>query len=685
MAWAVTGITTVLLLTVLATPALAASTAASERGSNPIRKVVTMLQDMQKTVEAEGKKEEDLFDKFMCYCSGGEGALDASIEAGKAQIEQLTATVKRGTAEKSQLEQDLAQHKADRTEAEKVMKESTALREKEAAEFAATSGDMKSNIASMTSALEALKKGLSAALLQTGVGNTLRNIIEHSPAVREGQRDSLMSFLESGSSVEGGSDTIIGIVEQMKETMEADLAETESKEAEAKTTYETLMTSKKSEIEAAGKAIETKSARVGTVAVEIVQAKADVEKTTDAVAEDMDFKANLKKNCATKQKEWDERQKLRAEEIKAISETIEMLNSDDALELFKKTLPAAAALIQTSAATRSQMRLARSFVETAMHSDKEHSVNRRLILAALKSGTGGFEKVNTMIDGMNEVLEGEQVQDDKQDVWCLAELDKAKEEAKATEADVGDLSAAIEEQRDAIATTATEIEDLKKGLEELDKDVAEATEQRKDEHAEYIDTAAGNQAAVELLGMAKNRLNKFYNPTLYKEPEPVAEEEFFAQAARHRADPGPPPETFSGEYKKSESSAGIINMIDEMIKDMEDEMAEAKRDEEESQKDYEENMNDAATKRSEDSKLMVTKEGEKAEKTTKLEELKEGKRTKKGQLEVLEDKIDNLHKTCDFLVAQYAAIKEARTKEEEGLKSAKSVLAGANFGFLQKN
>merc|ERR1719182_206677 len=222
--------------------------------------------------------------------------------------------------------------------------------------------------------------------------------------------------------------------------MEADLAEATSKEAEAKTTFQTLMTSKKAEIEAAGKAVETKTARSGTVAVEIVQSKADLEKTQKAVEEDTQFKANLKKNCATKQKEWDERQKLRAEEIKAISETIEMLNSDDALELFKKTLPAAAALIQTSATTRSQMRRVRSILETAMGSDKEHSVNRRLILAALRSGTGGFEKVNTMIDGMNEVLEGEQVDDDKLDSWCLAELDKAKEEAKATEEDIGDLS-----------------------------------------------------------------------------------------------------------------------------------------------------------------------------------------------------------------------------------------------------
>merc|ERR1719515_544763 len=120
-----------------------------------------------------------------------------------------------------------------------------------------------------------------------------------------------------------------------------------------------------------------------------------------------------------------------------------------------------------------------------------------------------------------------------------------------------------------------------------------------------------------------------------------------------------------------------------MVNDVEDDIAEAKRDEEEAQKDYEEAMNDAAKKRADDSKLIVTKEGEKAEKATKLEELKESKRTKNGELDVLESKIDNLHKTCDFLIEHYKGIKEERTKEEEGLKTAKSVLAGAKLGFLQ--
>ena len=55
---------------------------------------------------------------------------------------------------------------------------------------------------------------------------------------------------------------------------------------------------------------------------------------------------------------------------------------------------------------------------------------------------------------------------------------------------------------------------MKKGIVELDEAVTEATKQRKDEHKEFVQTAAENNAALQLLEVAKNRLNKFYNPTL---------------------------------------------------------------------------------------------------------------------------------------------------------------------------
>merc|ERR1719375_2835108 len=145
---------------------------------------------------------------------------------------------------------------------------------------------------------------------------------------------------------------------------------------------------------------------------------------------------------------------------------------------------------------RTQMRRAKDLIQGAMSSDKAHSVKKHLMLLALKSGMGGFEKVVGMVDGMVGVLE--QVQDDKQDVWCIDELDKAAEEIKATVVDLEEVRAAIDEGRDAVAGVTSDIEAIKAGLVELDKSVAEATEQRKKEHQEYIDSAAMNQATVEL-------------------------------------------------------------------------------------------------------------------------------------------------------------------------------------------
>merc|ERR1719324_1763219 len=129
-------------------------------------------------------------------------------------------------------------------------------------------------------------------------------------------------------------------------------------------------------------------------------------------------------------------------------------------------------------------------------------------------------------------------------------------------------------------------------------------------------------------------MNKFYAPDQYKAPPTTTESSspygLVQVAARSRSstggDPGPAPEAPGGEYKKSEASGGVMAMMDQMIKDVEMDLQAAKMDEEHSQEDYEEAMKDASVKRAEDSKLMVTKDDEKAEMASKLEELQEGKR-----------------------------------------------------------
>jgi len=650
--------------------------------ANPIRKVVGMLQDMQKSVEAEGEKEKELFEKFMCYCNNGAGSLDASIQTAAAAIESLTGKIATEKAQKSQSEQEVVQHKTDRTEAEKTIKESTAMREKEANEFSATSGELKANVEAMTGALAALRKGLGASLLQTSAGQTLRNIIEHSPAVSEGERSTLVSFLENGDSSgeTGSTDQIIGIVDQMKDEMAADLKETTSGEEEAKGAFATLMGSKEQEIAAAGKAVEKKTGRIGELAVSAVQAEADLKDTQEALDGDSKFKANLAAQCATKSKEWDARSKLRAQEVQAISETIEMLNGDDALELFKKTLPSAASFVQVATATQSQERRVMSILRSLMNRDSKHKVNLHMMLLALKSG-GGFDKVVQMIDGMIATLGKEQADDDTKRDWCTEEIHTVEGEVKALEGEVSDVSADIEEKEDQLATLKSEIAALQKSNVDLDTSVAQATEQRQDEHAEYASTSASNQAALELIAMAKNRMNKFYAPSQYKAAPTTTESSSpygFIQLSS-RAAPGPAPETFEGELKPNEQSGGVMAMMDQMIKDVEMDIQEAKHDEADAQKDYEETMKDSAEKREEDSKLIVEKEGSKADTMTRLQVARELRATKRDQLGITQDKEQSIHVDCDHLLKNYEDMKTKRATESDGLKESKAVLAGATI------
>merc|ERR1719400_833517 len=89
---------------------------------------------------------------------------------------------------------------------------------------------------------------------------------------------------------------------------------------------------------------------------------------------------------------------------------------------------------------------------------------------------------------------------------------------KGLERAFSDLETAIDSAKEGIAKLAEEIDALKASIKELDKDVMEATEQRKEENEDFKELMASDTAAKELMKFAKNRLNKFYNPKLYKPP-----------------------------------------------------------------------------------------------------------------------------------------------------------------------
>merc|ERR1719159_83079 len=317
----------------------------TELSANPIRRVVSMLQMMSKKVEEEGVKEKELFDKFMCYCKSGMETLAKSIEDAETKIPQLASDIKEAEAEKGQLDEDIASHKADREEAKAAMAKATAIREKEAAAFAKENSDSNADLEALGKALTAIEKGMEGGFLQTSAAAVLRRLTL-SQDLGNSDRDELTSFLTQGNG-EGyapASGEIVGILKQMKDTMEKDLSEMIAAEEEAKKQYSELMAAKQKEVDSLTKAIEEKIKRAGEVGVELVNLKEDADDTASSLAEDKKMLADLKKNCALKEKEFEASCKTRQEELLALADTIKILNDDDALDLFKKTLPSASFL-----------------------------------------------------------------------------------------------------------------------------------------------------------------------------------------------------------------------------------------------------------------------------------------------------------------------------------------------------
>merc|ERR1719379_681432 len=127
--------------------------------------------------------------------------------------------------------------------------------------------------------------------------------------------------------------------------------------------------------------------------------KNDLEDTKEGLGEDIAFLGDLTKTCGSKTKEWEEREATRKQELIALAETIKILNDDDGLELFKKTLPSAS-LLQVEVTTDALRARALKILKAAKTQKGDSPQPIDFIEMALHGKKVGFEKVITMIDEM---------------------------------------------------------------------------------------------------------------------------------------------------------------------------------------------------------------------------------------------------------------------------------------------
>merc|ERR1719214_352654 len=205
-------------------------------------------------------------------------------------------------------------------------------------------------------------------------------VVKVATSVDDYEKNEIMGLLQGKQNPFGdysaASGEIVGMLKAMKDEMDKDLGGAVADEEAAAKGFEELAAAKNDEISAASEAIESKTVRSGDLAVSVTTTADDIEDTTAEMKETEAFLANLASQCALKKKEWAARQKMRSEEISAISEAIKVLNDDDALDLFKKTL----SLSQTSSemgfiqqkSSRSNQLRARDVISSLMKKGSNH-------------------------------------------------------------------------------------------------------------------------------------------------------------------------------------------------------------------------------------------------------------------------------------------------------------------------
>jgi hypothetical protein len=693
----------------------AAANAAADAAvnANPIRKVVLMLQSMQKKVEEEGAKNKELYDKFMCYCKSAGASLQASMTASETKIPAVGSSIKEAEAQKKQAEVDLKKAQTDRSEAKEAMASATAIREKEAAAFAGEKSVYDTNIAALKKAVATVESGMLGSFVQTSGAQAIRKLALDSQELQEqDRRDVLAFFSAKGSDNAPSTGDVVGILKQMKDTMTKALDDTTAVEGSAKKSYGDLMSAKTKEVDVLGESIQAKTVQIGDLGITIVQMKNDLSETEASLLEDQQFLADMKKSCSTKTGEYTEAEKLRAQEVAAISETIKVLNDDDALELFKKTLPGAGSNLMQIEMSNGKLRMRALELLKGVRNGGIGRHHLDLITLALRGKTIGFEKVIAMIDEMVGTLKKEQMDDEHKKEYCATQFDYAEDKKKTLERKIATTETYIANTEEGIAALKDEIASLEDGIKALDKEVAKAFEQRTEEHKAYTELMASDSAAKELLEFAKNRLNKFYNPKLYSPPEKVELSEKDAMASSFgvtMAPTQPPggiagtgisfvqlrnrrgaddaeeeqPEAPAAYAKKSEENTGVVAMIDLLVKDLDAEMQKAQVEEKDSQADYATMMKDSAEKRAQDSSALVEKAMAKADLEASLEASKETRVSAGKELMGVEGYISNLHAECDWLLKYFDVRKQARDEEIDALGKAKAVLSGADYSLVQ--
>lgn len=653
-----------------------------ESDANPVQKVLELLSSLEEKIVKEGEEAQKMYDEFSWWCEDESNNLKYSIKTGKAEAEELSATIAKAKstidASSSRIEELASSIATDEAD----LKAATEIRDREHAEFTTAESELADDIDALGRAITILERemrsgGASFTQLQTAqnFAQALKVLVDGS-ALSNQDATRLTSFIQN--SEDDGSDSnnlgapdpnayenhsggIIGVLEDLMAKAETELDQARKKEMNSQHNFNMLKQSLTDELRFANQEMDEVKKSSAQAAETQAIAEGDLATTSKALAEDSKSLSELHQDCMIKSQDFEAETQSRAEELSALakakkvivqatggaeSQTYSLLQIESA----KSSIAARTDLVNFEAVTCVK-KLARRMHSPAL----TQLASKMATLMRIGGGSGDdpFAKVKGLISDMISRLLTEAEEDASQKAYCDKEMSETKTKKEDLEAEIDDLSTKIDKMSATSAKLKEEVADLQKELADLASSQAEMDKLRQEEKEAYAANKAEMEEGLEGVKMALKIIKEYYGN----------------EDKSHAAAEG--------------AASGIIGMLEVIESDFSKGLAELNSVESTAQAEYDKQTKEneiATTLKSQDVKYKTKESGRLEKSAAETDSDRKGLQT---ELDAVLEYYARLKDQCIAKPESYEERKKRREEEIEGLKEALQILGGEAV-FLQR-
>mmetsp|Transcript_111734 Transcript_111734/g.271438 ORF Transcript_111734/g.271438 Transcript_111734/m.271438 type:complete len:752 (+) Transcript_111734:2-2257(+) len=682
--------------------------ARSRAATNPLGKVLQLMDGLAAKVTKEGEAEAKAYKEFFAWCDDAAKNKQFEIKTATSQQEQLEATITKETADSEAASVKIEELAASISASDADLANATTIREREAKDFAASEAELVDTIDTLGRALIVLQKEMAknpaafAQMATSGQSALLSSLgaLVDAAAFSAADKSRLVALVQSRQSGEAEdedlgapaasvykshSSGILDVLEDMKEKAEEELGSLRKAETNSKHNYGMLKQSLEDQMAADTKDMagekSTKSAAVEAKAT----AEGDLAKTVEELADANDALQMANSNCMQTAANHEATVKAREEELKVIAEAKKIvLESTGGAESQSYSL-LQAERAQSLSLLRTSVDLASAEVLTAVKKLARENHSAALaqlasrIAAVLKFGAAAgedpFTKVKGLISDLISKLEAEAQGEADEKAYCDEQIAKTEEKKGELEEDVSKLTAKIDKAVARSAQLKGEVKELQAELAALAKEQAEMDKTRAESHTDYVNSKADLEAGLAGVRKALGVLRTYYGGAAAAAMLQGGSDDMNALMRQPAM-----PETHS---KSTGAGSSIIGILEVCESDFAKNLAEEETEESDAASLYEKTTqeNKVTTATKEQDVKYLTQEFKGLDKS--ISELSTDRESSNSELSAVLEYYAKIKERCIAKPETYEARKARREAEIKGLKEALVVLQDET-AFVQR-